>query len=250
MNQKKQITTDNGFIQLHRKMLDWEWYTDINTCKLFIHLLLRANYKDNKFKGTLVKKGSHLTSYNILANETGLSVKKVRTALEKLIKTGEVAKLSTPLGTSVSVINYDLYQNDWQATGKASAKQGQSIGKPSATNNKDNKDNKDNILSWWNKLAYDTNLPMLKKVSDSRMKSINVRCEEYKIDIDTFKKELSSLISNSDFLQNKGSWSGVNIDWILKPNNFLKIYEGNYNNKNVSSKSTMTKEEEEAWKNL
>ena len=28
-----------GQILLHRKIVEWEWYTDINTCRLFIHML-------------------------------------------------------------------------------------------------------------------------------------------------------------------------------------------------------------------
>ena len=50
-------------------------------------------------------------------------------------------------------------------------------------------------------------------------------------------------IKHSDFLkgQNKNSWV-ITIDWFLKPNNFIKVYEDNYNieslvliSKNMSS---------------
>ncbi len=30
---------NDGFIKLHRKIIDWEWYDDINTKTLFIHIL-------------------------------------------------------------------------------------------------------------------------------------------------------------------------------------------------------------------
>ena len=35
---------EGGFILLHRSILRWEWYGDLNTARLFIHLLLTVNY--------------------------------------------------------------------------------------------------------------------------------------------------------------------------------------------------------------
>lgn len=40
---------NNNFVKLSRKMLNWEWYTDVNTKTLFIHCLLRANWKKERF---------------------------------------------------------------------------------------------------------------------------------------------------------------------------------------------------------
>ena len=53
-----------GHIKIDRRILEWEWYSDINTCRLFIHLLLKANWKDGRFQGTEVPRGSLVTSYN------------------------------------------------------------------------------------------------------------------------------------------------------------------------------------------
>ena len=44
----------DGHIKLFRKFLEWGWYQDINTKVLFIHMLLKANWKDGKFMGTTV----------------------------------------------------------------------------------------------------------------------------------------------------------------------------------------------------
>ena len=46
---------NDGFIKLHRKIIDWEWYDDINTKTLFIHILLMANFEDKKWHGETVK---------------------------------------------------------------------------------------------------------------------------------------------------------------------------------------------------
>ena len=93
-----------GHIKIDRKILDWEWYSDINTCRLFIHLLLKANWKDGRFQGTEVPRGSLVTSYNSLAKDTGLSVKNVRTALNHLETTGEVAVNRQATGSQPATI--------------------------------------------------------------------------------------------------------------------------------------------------
>lgn len=102
---------ENGFVKLHRSLLKWEWYDDLNTFKLFMHLLLTVNYYDRQWRGKTVKRGSRITSYAILAKETKLSIKSVRTAIKHLISTGEVAKVSNSEYTIITVNNYDKYQD-------------------------------------------------------------------------------------------------------------------------------------------
>ena len=50
MTWKRGDLVDGNYIKLSRGLLDWEWYTDINTTRLFIHMLLKANWKDGNFK--------------------------------------------------------------------------------------------------------------------------------------------------------------------------------------------------------
>lgn len=101
----------DGFIKLHRKILNWEWYTDVNTFALFIECLFEANYVDKKWKGIEVKRGSFITSYSKLAKNTGLSVQQVRTSLNKLISTQCITKSSQSKYTMITVLNYDKYQS-------------------------------------------------------------------------------------------------------------------------------------------
>ena len=58
---------ENGFVKLHRSLLKWEWYDDLNTFKLFMHLLLTVNYYDSKWHGVMIKRGSRAISRNKLA---------------------------------------------------------------------------------------------------------------------------------------------------------------------------------------
>ena len=99
-----------GWIRLHRSLLDWEWWDDDKALKLFIYLLLRANIEDTEYKGFSVPRGSLVTSYTILAQECGQSIKQIRGSLEKLISTGEVAKRSTSKFSILTLNNYDKYQ--------------------------------------------------------------------------------------------------------------------------------------------
>ncbi len=101
---------NKGFITLHRKLSEWEWYSDTNTFKLFIHLLIYVNWEDKKWRGNIVKRGSIITSINNLSEAANLSPQKVRTSLDRLISTGEILKNTTNKYTLLTVVKYDLYQ--------------------------------------------------------------------------------------------------------------------------------------------
>jgi len=101
----------SGWIKIHRRLTEWEWYTDVNTCKLFLHLLLKANHKDNTHRGQSVKRGQLITGRFKLSSETGLSERQIRTALDKLLATNEVTSQTTNKNSLITILNYDLYQN-------------------------------------------------------------------------------------------------------------------------------------------
>lgn len=99
-----------GFILLQRQILDWEWWTDINTYRLWSTILLLANFEDKKWRGIDVKRGQLLTSLESLSKKSGLSVRSVRTALNHLISTGEITCETTNHYTLITVEKYDTYQ--------------------------------------------------------------------------------------------------------------------------------------------
>lgn len=99
-----------GFITIHRQILDWEWYRDINTFRLFVHLLLIANFTDGKFGGRTVKRGQVVTSLANLATQTSLSVHQVRVSLDHLLMTGEVTSEANSRYRVITIVKYDEYQ--------------------------------------------------------------------------------------------------------------------------------------------
>lgn len=113
-----------GWVYLHKSILDWEWYDDINVVRLFIHLLLKANYTETQWRGIKIGRGQHLTGRLSLSKETGLTEQQVRTALNKLISTNEITKESTNQYTIITIINYDKYQaNNQQPTKRVTNEQ-------------------------------------------------------------------------------------------------------------------------------
>lgn len=101
----------NGHIKLHRALTEWGWYKDLPTCKLWLHVLLRANYKACEWQGIEIPRGAFATSYASLSAESGLTVKQVRTALDKLKSTGEITVKTNRHYTIVTVEKYDEYQS-------------------------------------------------------------------------------------------------------------------------------------------
>lgn len=111
-----------SFVKVYRKFTKWEWYTDINTSRLFIHCLLCANWIEKSWQGTVINRGEFITSLAKLSVETGLTIKQVRLSLDKLKSTGEVACKSTNQYTLINVIKYDDYQDSKEKKGKPNGK--------------------------------------------------------------------------------------------------------------------------------
>lgn len=100
-----------GWICLHRQLLDWEWYSDINTKTLFIHCLLKANHKPKKWQGMDVPAGGFITGRKVLSVETGLSEQQVRTSLTRLKSTSDITITSTSKYSLVTLTNWASYQD-------------------------------------------------------------------------------------------------------------------------------------------
>lgn len=110
----------NGFVKIHRKLIQWGWYKNDIIKSLFIHILLSANFKDSIWQDQIIKKGQFITSYTNLASDIGHTVQEVRTALKKLKSTGEITVKSTNKYTIITVVNWEEYQIlDECATGES-----------------------------------------------------------------------------------------------------------------------------------
>lgn len=98
------------FVKVDRNILQWRWYQDANTVRVFIHLILMANVKDHDFEKITVHRGELVTSLASLSKQLKMSVRSVRTSLEHLKSTGEVTSRNYPHYQVISIAEYDRYQ--------------------------------------------------------------------------------------------------------------------------------------------
>lgn len=117
--------TESGFIKIYRSLLSWEWYDDIITKTVFLHLLLTVNIKDSRFRGVEVPKGSRVYSYNSLCEELGITMRQARTAISHMRTTGEVTTQNYPQFSIISIQNWDKFQTVRQGSDKAATSERQ-----------------------------------------------------------------------------------------------------------------------------
>lgn len=117
-----------GWIKIDRNLLKWRWFSDTPTLVVWIYLLLQANYEERDFKTITIHRGELVRSQAQIAADTGLSLKNVRTALEHLETTGEVARKRQGKNVVISIPNYDRYQDNRQESGRKVAGKWQDSG--------------------------------------------------------------------------------------------------------------------------
>jgi len=143
-----EVSMNTGFITLHRKITEWEWYSDTNTFRLFIHILLHTNHSDKQWKGQTIKRGEFLTGVKSLSRSTKLSTQQIRSCLIKLKSTNEITIKATNRFSIITVVKYDSYQDknghdNKQDRSKLTNKQQTNNKQITTTNNVNNDNNKD-----------------------------------------------------------------------------------------------------------
>jgi len=190
--------SNNGFIKIHRSILKWEWYTDANTMRLFVHCLLMANHEDNRFRGKLIQRGSFQTSYQMLSDQTGMSIQNIRTALNKLTLTGELTYKSTTQNGLITINNYDDYQATNTQTNKQVTSDQQTTNKRLTTNK-----NLKNLKNEKNKTIGDELVEMIEAYTDNPdlIKALN-EFMEHRNSNDKTKLTKLALTKNLNLLTN------------------------------------------------
>lgn len=244
-----------GWITLHRSLLDNFLWQDKPFTKgqAWVDLLLNANHEDKKimFDGSVVevKRGEKITSIRQLSERWGWSTTKTKKFLNVLQSEKMLTYFSNSKKTTYTVVNYNKYQdlNNSKSNTEVTQKKHRSNTEVTQknTNNNDNNDNKIiNILSndkifvvllqKWNSLPdVIPKISTLKK-DTQRYKMLSQRLNEYGQD-----KVLEAInnIHNSPWLLGKNNRGWVaTFDWFVRPNNFVKVLEGNYLDKKIIDK--------------
>ena len=133
---------EQGWISLHRKLKGWEWYTDVNTCHLFINLLLSANHKPKKHQGIIINIGQIKTGRIRLSMETGLSEQQIRTSLKRLESTSEITITKHNKYSIITITKWGEYQRKKkESTSELTINQPATNQQLTTNNNVNNKNN-------------------------------------------------------------------------------------------------------------
>ena len=206
---------NQGFVKIHRSLLNWEWYSDLNTRVLFLHILLKANHKPQKWQGITIEKGQFVTSIGHLAQESGLSVRNVRTSLEHLKSTNELTSQTTSRYSIITINNWDKWQRTDKVTDKRLTSDRQTTDKRPTTNKNDkNEKNDKNIIFIEEK----------SKKQNPTLEEIKTYCNSIgrKIDYQAFYDFYSSY----EWKDTSGMpirWKQKVVTWSLKSTNQTKV---------------------------
>jgi predicted transcriptional regulator len=226
----------SGWIKLHRKLLNWEWYSKPVVKSIFIHSLLRANHKDGKWQGKEIKRGSYISSVDKLSNELGHSRQEIRTALKHLKSTNELTTVSGSQHTVFIVVNYDSYQNE-----TSDLTNEQPTANQRSTTNKNEKNEKNLIKV--EKFDYEavkeifnrvmTRSPKVNKFNDKRKRAIKNLFKFAELDLKKFEAYLNFMHSNKSWdwcFEKRTGTNGVNykecsFEFFMKEETYLKAKE-------------------------
>lgn len=133
---------DGGWIKLYRVLLDDDLWIDCTPVQkvVMITLLLMANHKERKWiwqgKKFVAKPGQMVTSLESIKQEAGkgVSIKNVRSSLDKFQKVGFLANQSAKTGRLITIANWAKYQDGVEEVAKQQANNWQTGGKQVATN--------------------------------------------------------------------------------------------------------------------
>ncbi len=150
------MNENNGFIVIHRKLLEWKYAQFPYAVALWVYLILKANWKPSYFLGVEIPRGSLATSLHNLADATGMEVHTVRKWLKRFEEEGQITRKSTNRFTIINITNYAAFQDipeDWYSkqdsnqsskqNGNQSSNQSSKQSSNNRTNKQSNKNNKE-----------------------------------------------------------------------------------------------------------
>ena len=160
----------NGWIKIHRKLTEWEWYSDTKTFRVYMHLLLTANHQKTNWRGETIQAGQVLTGRHQIAKSVDLSEQNVRTALTNLQTTNEITIKSTNRYSIISINKWSDYQQELTSQQTSNQPASQPTTNQQLTTSKNVKKNKNirNIyISKFNSLETINNQQVFSEVASS-----------------------------------------------------------------------------------
>ena len=264
----------SGWLKLHFKILDNPLFEKKPAARhVFVDLLLMAAWRDTvqDWKGSPVevKRGEVMISERRLADHCGLSYQTTRTILRNLCSHGiiETNAQTHTRPAVITICNYSEYQDDQRtANARANAQPTHSQrtkGRREEDKKIDSRDSDESLVdredaidllgdeikpgrskgqpvaeafNLWNETAERCGLRQAATLNPSRRKSLNARLREH--GLEGWQQALAN-VERSSFLTggNDRGWR-CDLDWLLSPSRFVKVYEGTYGNGRHAEAST------------
>lgn len=229
-----------GFVKISDDLPNWAWYRDNNTLLVYLRLLLGAVWCDTDYQNITLHRGQIATTLPQIARENGITGRQARTALSRLKTTGKVSVKTTSKFSIITLIDYDcsfgnVSQNVSRMTGKC-----QTNDRPTLLNT--------DIQSTEEQKHGAPSRSELNSVFGEVVKAFNENCKslapitgeptysQCHLIIEAQKRlngvtfaEFFQRVERSAFLTGKSSSNfKADFNWILKPENMMKILSGNY----------------------
>ena len=195
----------SGWIKIHRKFLDWEWFNKSEAVHLFMYLTLKANHKDGQWQGIDIKKGQFVTSFGKISADTGISLQTIRTLLKKFEKTNEINIQTTNKFTIVTICKYECYQQENEQTNTQLTIKQQTTNNQ-LTTNKNEKNNKETYIPEFSEfLAYAVQqVPIINK-EDVKLKYESWKVNDWSVTVNNKTRKIvnwkSTLLNTLPYLR-------------------------------------------------
>ena len=163
----------DGWVKLHRKLLDHPIFKNDKLFRVFVYCLLKASHKDREqLVGDSIvnlKAGELATGRTAISGATGLSEQNVKTAINKLKALQIITSKPTNKYSIISILNWDSYQQDNQQTTSKQPASNQHVTTNKNVKNEKNVKNNDicqQVADSYNSMLSE--LGMVKVLSDKR----------------------------------------------------------------------------------
>ena len=105
----------DGWVKLHRRLLDNPRANDPDWIAVWVYLLLNATHapRKAKFNGVIIdlKPGQLVTGRHVIADSTGVNESKVRRVLNALKSDQQIDQQAGAKSSIITVLKWDTYQN-------------------------------------------------------------------------------------------------------------------------------------------
>ena len=240
----------DGWIKLSRDITKHWIFQDAEFFKWWFDLLTMAAWNDHKvmYDAHLftLKRGQTIASISYLSERWGRNRKRIIRFLQLLEKDGMITRIVRDRQTSVlTICNYGRYQEQGDTIGDTI---GDAIGDTIGDTNrrKEKMLSKDNmqkaeakvdaeaVREFFNREMLDKPIPKVRgKLKGQRLAFLTARVREYGIDA---VREVITKAARSDFLNGGGGRGFVaSFEWIFRPNNFPKVLDGNFDNRQTTT---------------